>query len=631
MTKITRSGEYTEKPTDMRIFGCFIESGFGRQVSGMWSEMLYNRAFRVVPEYKRATWDWLGLDKEHYKSDAPFWHSGYEEHDWYWLGKPRIWRTCGSETFKGTTSLVVDNRAGGECGAAQDGIHLEAGREYVFTVFCGASVSRSDPGLNGFGDSVRPAEPKPLKISVGGQSATLDVYGVPKAHEWCFTARETGVFTLSITFDWRGGLILAAASLMPADTLDGWRRDVVELMREAGPTVVRFPGGCFTSFYNWESSIGPRDEREPQESYYWGGLEENDVGLDEFLRLSQLVGFEPQICFNMMTSTPFRARCMVEYLNAPQNAGYGRARMLNGHAEPYGVRLFECDNEPSRKWSAEQYAHKCVEFAREMRLADPNIEFMMAAYSYGTSLLPYMLDIAGGDVDYVIYRDGDPEFVARVMPVIEAYNKKTGRNLRLVNTEWLPSCHSPEPFDEPCISMTYGWDGVIYNDYDKVFSRHQISWNYALNGAHRLLDYISYGGGFALANFNNMTNTWGQNIIEASKDGAWLSCMGEVFAFFKKHFKTCTAAPADTGNPLVFAMFTRSADGEDALYVINHGSVAAGITLPDGYSAAGEGLTAPRRSSHVTESDRCVRKIGVGVKNSEAELPPLSLVLFARV
>lgn len=32
----------------------------------------------------------------------------------------------------------------------------------------------------------------------------------------------------------------------------------------------------------------------------------------------------------------------------------------------------------------------------------------------------------------------------------------------------------------------------------------------------------------------NVFNTWGQNVIEASKEGAWLSPMGEVFKFFTR-------------------------------------------------------------------------------------------------
>ena len=63
MAVIQVEENWTQKPVDRRIFGNFIESGFGRQVNGMWSEMLYNRAFRDVPAIKIATWEWLGLDK----------------------------------------------------------------------------------------------------------------------------------------------------------------------------------------------------------------------------------------------------------------------------------------------------------------------------------------------------------------------------------------------------------------------------------------------------------------------------------------------------------------------------------------------------------------------------------------
>ena len=59
MAVIQVEENWTQKPVDRRIFGNFIESGFGRQVNGMWSEMLYNRAFRDVPAIKIATWEWI--------------------------------------------------------------------------------------------------------------------------------------------------------------------------------------------------------------------------------------------------------------------------------------------------------------------------------------------------------------------------------------------------------------------------------------------------------------------------------------------------------------------------------------------------------------------------------------------
>ena len=488
---------------------------------------------------------------------------------------------------------------------------------------------RSDPGLNGFVTKDHPLEARPLRISLGPNETELYISGVTREHVWEFSSAESGVFPLVVSFSWKGDLILSWVSLMPRDNLKGWRRDVVEKVREAGPTVVRFPGGCFTSFFNWRSSVGPRDRRDPQESFYWGGLEENDVGLAEFLNLSVLCSFEPQICFNMMTSTPFDALCMTEYLNAPADTGYGRLRALDGHPEPYGVKYFECDNEPNRKWTAVEYAEQCAAFARAMRTVSPDARFLFAAYGYSPELLPAMLEICGADMDYIIYRSGDPAFVAKILPVLREYNAKTGRDLKLVNTEWLPPCRSPEPFDEPGIRQDFRWEGRITNDYDNVFSRHQICWNYALNGAHRLLDYISYGGEFALANFNNMANTWGQNLVEASKDGAWLSCMGEVFALFRRQYRPSVSRPADTGDELLFALFTKDAEGAEKLWIVNHGSAEKEIALPAGFARALDGLTADRRSAHVTETDKPVKRIAPDVRDGKAVLPGLSVTVFA--
>ena len=626
MAVIQVEENWTQKPVDRRIFGNFIESGFGRQVNGMWSEMLYNRAFRDVPAIKIATWEWLGLDKEHYNSEAPFWHSGYEENDWQLIGAPERSHTCGTHTHKGTTSLLLENRDGGECGLKQEGLHLKKGKKYRFRLFTGIRGDMSEAGLNGFGDTIYTEEEEKLTVKIGKQQTCFSLTSVPRLYEWEWEAREDEITDIRITFTFRGTLVLAFASLMPDDNLGGWRADVVEKLKEASPSVVRFPGGCFVSFYNWESSIGDRDTREPQPSFYWGGLEENDVGLDEFLHLSRLVGFVPQICFNMMTSDPFKARQLVEYLNAPETVGMGRRRMLNGNPEPYGVRLFEMDNEPGRKWTARQYAQKCVEFAREMRLADPGIELMLAAYAYDPELLPMMLEIAGKEIRYVIYRQGNPEFVHQILPVIREYNRKNGTDLKLVNTEWLPSCHSPEPFEDPRMPLDFRWHGEVTNDYANIFGTQQISWNYALNGAHRLLDYISYGGEFALANFNNMCNTWGQNIIEATKDTCYLSCMGKVFAMFARVFEPCTAAEARTGDEKLFALAVKTFTGKKQLYLINHSGNDCDTELPEGKWICRDGLQGSGRMAHETEDRSCAKRCLAAPEGSRILVPGLSFL-----
>lgn len=601
MLTLKASGHWTDTPAERTVFGHFIESGFGRQVSGLWSEMLYNRAFREVPAYRLPTWEWLGIGPEKYGSEAPFWHSGYEEFDWQPIGAPVLSRTLGTHTFKGLSSLMVESATDqAPCGLSQDGIHLKAGEAYTLRLFAGVKGDIGDAGLNGFGIPCHTDDSMTLHLRLAGFEADCPLTTVCAEHQWTFTAARTETARLELFFQKKSTLLLAWASLMPNDNLDGWRRDVVETFKRISPPVVRFPGGCFVSFYDWEATVGDRNRREPQPSHYWGGLEENDTGLDEFMRLSELVGFSAQICFNMMSSTPFKARQLVEYLNAPATTGMGRLRAMNGHSEPYSVRYFEMDNEPGRKWTAPQYAGQCVAFSREMRQADPGIELMLAAYTYPVDALPLMLDRCGHDLDLVIYRQSDPDFVRNALAMLDAYNAREGTDLRLVNTEWLPSCHSPEPFDDPGIPTDFSWTGAITNDYRTIFSTQQRSWNYALNGAHRLLDFVGYGGRFALANFNNLCNTWGQNVLEATKDGCHLSCMGHVFAFFQRHFSPCVACAVESGTPDVHALLTRDMAGGERLYVVNHASSAVRMRLPEGVWQTGDSISAPNRMTCMT-------------------------------
>lgn len=622
------SDNWTAIPVSKEIFGHFFESGFGRQVSGMWSEMIYNRAFRKITPYKKATWEWLGLDSEHYNENMPSWHSGYEEHDWEAFGEPTMRHLVGSRTFKGTTALRVFNEKRTCCGLKQKGIHLKKGQSYIFTILIGVEGHINQAGLNGFGITKHTDAKYPVNVKIGNQEKEFMISTITEKYFWEFTSDETGVLDISIGFGWEGAIILSCVSLMPSDNIEGWRKDVVECMKEIAPPVIRFPGGCFVSFYNWRSSIGDRDAREPMESFYWGGLEENDVGIDEFLALSRLVGFRPQICFNMMTSTPFEARQMVEYLNASEDAGMGRLRKLNGNPEPYGVRLFEMDNEPGRKWTALQYAHQCVAFAREMRLADERIEMMIAAYEYPVEILRDMLDICGKDIQYVIYRQGNPEFVRKVLPVIREYNKDNGTSIRMANTEWLASCSGIEPFEDSKMPMNFSWSGKVTNDYRDILGTFQISWNYALNGAHRLLDYISYGGEFALANFNNFCNTWGQNVIEATKDDAYLSCMGEVFRWFNRRFSPCIAAKVETGNQGLYALAVRRSDGQEGIYVINHSSAAVKVKLPDGNWVSGGGLKGRGRMAHMAADRSCVEPFEAKIEGTNAVFEAISLTFI---
>ncbi len=47
---------------------------------------------------------------------------------------------------------------------------------------------------------------------------------------------------------------------MPADNIDGWRKDVLELLKQLDSPIYRWPGGNFVSGYNWRDGVGDRDK-----------------------------------------------------------------------------------------------------------------------------------------------------------------------------------------------------------------------------------------------------------------------------------------------------------------------------------------------------------------------------------
>ena len=56
-----------------------------------------------------------------------------------------------------------------------------------------------------------------------------------------------------------GGIYVGENSTIP--NTRGIRNDVVEALKEIGPAVVRWPGGCFADTYHWKDGIGPQDQR----------------------------------------------------------------------------------------------------------------------------------------------------------------------------------------------------------------------------------------------------------------------------------------------------------------------------------------------------------------------------------
>src|SRR5918997_755964 len=136
----------------------------------------------------------------------------------------------------------------------------------------------------------------------------------------------------------------------PTADEEGSRGDVLELTRELGVTVVRYPGGNFVSAYDWEDGVGPREQRPTRLDLAWRSIEPNEVGTDEFMTWARATGTEPMLAVNLGTRGIDAARNLVEYCNAPAGSRYADLRARNGHPEPYGVRLWCLGNEMDGPW-----------------------------------------------------------------------------------------------------------------------------------------------------------------------------------------------------------------------------------------------------------------------------------------
>ena len=87
----------------------------------------------------------------------------------------------------------------------------------------------------------------------------------------------------------------------PTADAQGFRGDVIDLVRELNVPIVRYPGGNFVSAYDWEDGVGPRAQRPRRLDYAWGVTETNQFGTNEFMAWCKAAGTEPMMAFNLGT------------------------------------------------------------------------------------------------------------------------------------------------------------------------------------------------------------------------------------------------------------------------------------------------------------------------------------------
>ena len=167
---------------------------------------------------------------------------------------------------------------------------------------------------------------------------------------------------------------------------DGFRTDVMALVKELNTSFIRYPGGNFVSGYNWEDGIGPKDSRPRRLDLAWKTTETNEVGIHEFAKWAKTIGAEINMAVNLGTKGIEEARNIVEYCNHKSGSYWSDLRRKNGAQEPFNIKTWCLGNEMDGPWqigakTAEEYGRLAAEAAKAMRWTDESIELVACGSS----------------------------------------------------------------------------------------------------------------------------------------------------------------------------------------------------------------------------------------------------------
>lgn len=568
------SEEMAKTPVSDMLCSNFIEVGFGYQVEAMWSEMFFNRSFEKSFQITPATYDWFGGEDVvgNDWTEQEWYHTGYEHNRWYACPAkdhpacmapdcsfiipkaPFYSLTVAQEEggIHGKHCLTVHNFEMEDlrwCGVAQDGKLFKKGQSYHFRGY-----------FKNVGEMAAQAELRIYLTKDNDWESPVAVYSLGeiskegKIYEYDFEQVDfEGWATFAVFVSPGAKVMLDAFSLKPKNTVNGWRPDVIEGLKRVNPALIRFPGGCFASLHDWHDAIGPIDQRKPEPSYFWGDINYNDVGTDEFLQLCEAIDSKAMLVVNMFHPNKkymlsYDPKCVppgrvphgfvldhitdiqkgvtcaaqwVEYCNGSVDTEFGALRAKNGHPQPYGVKYWEMDNEPWRWFDHKEYARTVVEYSKAMKAIDPEIKLGICTYHFFRfdEVMQDMLDICGEYIDFLADRICEPDNIAAKIAMVRKFNSTHEHKIFYTDTEALQN-RDPKP--APFVGKFYQDNGITIREARRT-------WIYALSLVSNLMMDQRYGGEVKFMCFNNLANTSGQSCIETPKEGVVIPACGLIY------------------------------------------------------------------------------------------------------
>ena len=188
----------------------------------------------------------------------------------------------------------------------------------------------------------------------------------------------------------------------PVADEDGFRTDVMDLVRDLDMPVTRYPGGCYVDLERWEDSVGPvrRARLDPA----WHQLEPNTFGIDEFMKWARKVNTEPLMTINVSSRSLTDALNLYEYCNFPGGTYWSDQRRANGVEKPYNIKYWCLGNELYGHWeigqmSAAEYGRLAREYGKMLKKLDPECRIIVTGYPHDREWNRTVLKTCGQYID----------------------------------------------------------------------------------------------------------------------------------------------------------------------------------------------------------------------------------------
>ncbi len=289
--------------------------------------------------------------------------------------------------------------AGGRAGIRQGRLYVAAGYKYDGSVWVKREEGSPQLTLRVVSSQGQPIASVPLAVTNSSWQEA--------AYSFTSAVRDTQA-SVEIAATGSGTLLLDFISMMRADVRrDGMLRpDLVQALQALAPPFIRWPGGSFASTYKWKDGIGPLAARRYHPNMIWGGYSDYyGFGTEEFMTLCRKLHTEPLVVLAATSTDAAELQYAMEwvhYLNDPPTTEWGRQRANNGHAEPYGVRYFQIDNEPmNHGLTAEKYSEIVNLYGSRLRAIAPRARIVACGQKRSNDMVwsQKVIDLAGKNFD----------------------------------------------------------------------------------------------------------------------------------------------------------------------------------------------------------------------------------------